>query len=256
MPPRRGKKPALDGCKVALSGTFPGTTHATIKTKVEALGAAVSSRVTDDTTHLIATETDYDKPSPKVSQAQSLGIHIVTLEWLQTCETQNARASEKYFVPSSSGSQQAAGLSQSQPTPAQTNGTTATRSTRSGKRAPSPVVDDASGSDAPPKAKKTKGRKTATSKTDSAGDDNDMPDATDGATPAADETKLKQAKVEKAMGEGQVAKSKDLQIPIDEGCPFVTSKVYISPEGVIYDASLNQTNASHNNNKFYRIQVR
>ncbi|KAK4139223.1 poly polymerase catalytic domain-containing protein [Dichotomopilus funicola] len=254
MAPRRGSKPALDGCRVALSGTFQGTTHATIKTRAEALGATVGSRVADDTTHLIATEADYDKPSPKVSQAQSLDIHIVTLDWLQTCETQNAKATEKYFVPHWSSSQQVTGSSQSQTTPPQTNNTTTARSTRSRKRAPSPAANDASGSDAPPKSKKTRGRKTTMSKTDPADDDSDAPDAINGATQPADEKQSKQAKVEKAVGEGQVAKSKDLHIPLDEGCPFFTSKVYISPEGVIYDASLNQTNASHNNNKFYRIQ--
>jgi hypothetical protein len=52
--PKRGKKPAapakpaLDGCKIALSGTFPGATHAAIKARVEALGATIASTVTDD----------------------------------------------------------------------------------------------------------------------------------------------------------------------------------------------------------------
>lgn len=44
-------------------------------------------------------------------------------------------------------------------------------------------------------------------------------------------------------------------IPQDEGVNSPTHRVYIGPDGTIYDASLNQTNSSHNNNKFYRIQV-
>lgn len=50
--------------------------------------------------------------------------------------------------------------------------------------------------------------------------------------------------------DGQVAKpNKKLQIPIDEGCPLASHRVFIDPsDGVIYDASLNQTNASNNNN--------
>lgn len=32
--------------------------------------------------------------------------------------------------------------------------------------------------------------------------------------------------------------------------------MYIDDDSVIYDASLNQTNAGKNNNKFYRVQVR
>jgi poly [ADP-ribose] polymerase 2/3/4 len=47
-----------------------------------------------------------------------------------------------------------------------------------------------------------------------------------------------------------------LHIPIDEGCPLATCRVYIEPsDSIIYDASLNQTNAGNNNNKFYRIQL-
>ncbi|KAL1874427.1 hypothetical protein VTK73DRAFT_304 [Phialemonium thermophilum] len=44
-------------------------------------------------------------------------------------------------------------------------------------------------------------------------------------------------------------------IPLDEGVPTPSYKVYVGPDGTIYDASLNQTNSSANNNKFYRIQV-
>ena len=47
----------------------------------------------------------------------------------------------------------------------------------------------------------------------------------------------------------------NLDIPIDEGVSS-TWHVYVDPDtGIIYDASLNQTNASNNNNKFYRVQV-
>jgi poly [ADP-ribose] polymerase len=47
----------------------------------------------------------------------------------------------------------------------------------------------------------------------------------------------------------------NLDIPIDEGVSSAWH-VYVDPDsGIIYDASLNQTNASNNNNKFYRVQV-
>lgn len=62
-------------------------------------------------------------------------------------------------------------------------------------------------------------------------------------------------KLEPKVGEGSIAKSHDVNIPIDEYCPLQSSRVYVDDDGVIYDALLNQTNASHNNNKFYRIQV-
>lgn len=48
-----------------------------------------------------------------------------------------------------------------------------------------------------------------------------------------------------------------LHIPVDEECPLASYRVWINPDdGVIFDAALNQSNSSGNNNKFYRLQVR
>lgn len=67
------------------------------------------------------------------------------------------------------------------------------------------------------------------------------------AKPAADQPKVADA---------QFATSSNLHIAIDEGCQLASYRVYVdSSSGIIYDASLNQTNASNNNNKFYRVQV-
>lgn len=63
-------------------------------------------------------------------------------------------------------------------------------------------------------------------------------------------------KLEPKVGEGSILKSRNINIPLDEGCPLQTYQVYVDDDGIVYDASLNQTNASHNNNKFYRVQVR
>jgi poly [ADP-ribose] polymerase len=277
MPPKRGTKaaapakPALDGCKIVLSGTFPGATHASIKTRAEVLGATVASSLTDDATHLVATEADYKKPSPKVTKAQSLGIHIVGIDWLSLSEQSSTKEPEAGHVlgapvqdddpaqtdPSKVASSQANG----------TGTTTTIASSRTRKRATPAAADNVSDTEAAPKAKKTRGRKTAAAKADADADadedeDVQMKDA-NGATdadadvePKAEEKGKGKAQAERAMGQGQVAKSSDMQIPLDEGCLFPTSKVYIDDSGVIYDASLNQTNSSNNNNKFYRIQVR
>ncbi|MCJ1473966.1 hypothetical protein MMC13_002622 [Lambiella insularis] len=60
----------------------------------------------------------------------------------------------------------------------------------------------------------------------------------------------------KKQKDGQKAKSGNLNIPVDEGCGLGgSSKVYIDGDGTIFDASLNQTNAGSNANKFYRIQL-
>jgi poly [ADP-ribose] polymerase len=46
-----------------------------------------------------------------------------------------------------------------------------------------------------------------------------------------------------------------LDIPVDDGVE-PGYHVFVDPNsGIIYDASLNQTNATNNNNKFYRVQV-
>ncbi|KAI9719646.1 MAG: hypothetical protein M1812_003417 [Candelaria pacifica] len=56
--------------------------------------------------------------------------------------------------------------------------------------------------------------------------------------------------------DGQEASSRTLIVPVDEGCHLAeTHNVYIDPKGMIYDASLNQTNIGGNNNKFYRVQL-
>jgi WGR domain len=60
----------------------------------------------------------------------------------------------------------------------------------------------------------------------------------------------------KRFKDGQKLKNLNLTIPLDEGCNLGSAYcVYVNPEGVIFDVSLNQTNAGNNNNKFYRIQV-
>ena len=63
------------------------------------------------------------------------------------------------------------------------------------------------------------------------------------------------------LAEASIANSKDLVVPMDPSAsssiPIDSSfTVYIDPTGVIFDASLNQTNAQNNNNKFYIAQVR
>ncbi|KAL9100508.1 MAG: hypothetical protein Q9163_004131 [Psora crenata] len=56
--------------------------------------------------------------------------------------------------------------------------------------------------------------------------------------------------------EGQKAVSREIYVPVDEGFQENgDAKVYIDDTGIIYDASLNQTNIKNNNNKFYRLQL-
>ncbi|OJJ96397.1 hypothetical protein ASPACDRAFT_81570 [Aspergillus aculeatus ATCC 16872] len=60
----------------------------------------------------------------------------------------------------------------------------------------------------------------------------------------------------KKLKNAQKAGTKALNIPVDDECSLRRShKVYIDPESTIWDATLNQTSATNNNNKFYRIQL-
>ncbi|KAL8711667.1 MAG: hypothetical protein Q9225_007085 [Loekoesia sp. 1 TL-2023] len=71
-------------------------------------------------------------------------------------------------------------------------------------------------------------------------------------------------KAKQPKQDGQKAVSHEIDVPIDEGFnQGVSAKVYVDDEGIIYDASLNQTNIGGNNNKsaeaqkiqFYRLQL-
>ena len=89
--------------------------------------------------------------------------------------------------------------------------------------------------------------------------------ATSSASPApvqdASQSKKRKTLEEKAkndkvkVGDGQNAKSKKIVVPVDEWCPNANYEVYIDDDDLIWDASLNQTNSSANNNKFYKVQV-
>ncbi|PYH40704.1 putative poly(ADP)-ribose polymerase PARP [Aspergillus saccharolyticus JOP 1030-1] len=83
----------------------------------------------------------------------------------------------------------------------------------------------------------------------------------------ADEGTKKKRTLEQALGvnedgtskklkNAQKAGTKPLNIPVDDECPLRGShQVYIDPDATIWDATLNQTSSTNNNNKFYRIQL-
>ncbi|KAL8927904.1 MAG: hypothetical protein Q9172_001130 [Xanthocarpia lactea] len=70
------------------------------------------------------------------------------------------------------------------------------------------------------------------------------------ASPKAD----KKAPAKQQKQDGQRAVSHDINVPLDEGFND-DAAVYIDEDGIIFDASLNQTNIGGNNNKFYRLQL-
>ncbi|RYP79322.1 hypothetical protein DL769_003003 [Monosporascus sp. CRB-8-3] len=214
--------PPLDGCVIALSGTIPGRTQASIeKDLILPLGATLAKSVTASTTHLVTTEPDYNKPSAKVKSAKSNNVPIVNFQWLEECLGQMTRVDENnYGLEAPAAPSSAAAPSAAPPS-------------------------------APPKTNSSRKRKAAQME-----DDDDVDSKPEKSKPVPEQHKAGGPK-EARVAEGQVAKSLDVRIPVDEGAnrELVNYEVYINDDGLIYDASLNQTNASNNNNKFYRLQL-
>ncbi|KAI1329803.1 PARP-domain-containing protein [Xylariaceae sp. FL0255] len=216
--------PPLADCVIALSGTTPGHTQASIETNfITPAGATLSKSITANTTHLVASQADYEKPSAKVTAAQSKGIPIITFAWLQTCLSSNARVKEDMYSL------------------AQSNGT------------PKHGVDEEEDEDkdevAPPPKKKGKSKHAQSRQAE----DEDALPLRGKDEPAYNGPKEKEAKV----AERSIAKTLHAKIPVDATHDHTLAgfEVFIDNNGVIYDASLNQTNSTNNNNKFYRIQI-
>lgn len=229
MPPKAKKAAAsggapLDGCVIAFSGRFTGYKQSDLESKCANLGGQPAKSVGEDTTHVVTTQADYDKLCTKVFQAKDrVGIFIVSLAWLLDSEEANARQAEAQYLFDASQN-------------GNTNGNTATTpsSTQPTSTQPQPV---------PVQNNPTNKRQASASP-----------------EPKPDVKKTKLDEVAKngkaaAIGKEQIAKSWDVQVPVDEGCSLIGYGVHIDDDSVIWDASLNQTNAGANNNKFYRIQV-
>ncbi|KAI1776736.1 PARP-domain-containing protein [Hypoxylon cercidicola] len=224
MPPRKkaaAPKPAplpLDGCSIAISGTIPGRTQAAVERDfIVVLGASLAKSVTASTTHLITNEADYEKPSAKVKAAHSHDVAIVSFQWLEDSLDQMKRMTEDDYSFDSSQPQ-----------------STQTANVRK-RRAPLKPADN-----------------------DDEDEDEEIPSQPKRNKPSETKAREQKGKEKEAkVADGQIAKSRDVRIPIDEGADrqFPRYEVYIDKDGVIYDASLNQTNSAANNNKFYRIQL-
>ena len=215
MPRKRSKTATqplpLIGCHIALSGTFTGTSHAAIQGQITSLGGSLTRSITDDTTHLVTTQRDFDKSSTKVNAAQEHNLHIVSLGWIENCLSKASKVAEKAYLFTS------------------------------------PPADVPSQSNGPPK-------RNASS--DNSANENVRSRPKKQKTVSGSKTEVKSDQVaDGPVVKSSNVKSSNVKIPLDEGCPLTAYEVYIDENGVIYDASLNQANATANNNKFYRIQV-
>ncbi|KAH2980727.1 hypothetical protein KXW58_002546 [Aspergillus fumigatus] len=218
MAPRTFKKAVI-----AVSGTFSGYKQADLKAIVEGQGSTFSTTVSEGCTHLVTTQKEVEKGTVKYKQACNVpGCDVVSLEWL--LDSQKAGkplASKSYFLTAG-----AASVGQGQNVDGTGTGT-----------APAPASGATTAT-----APKTNKRKLADANDDTAGSAVDANGASNG-----DEANKKQKAAQKAS-------TKSLNVPVDEGCTM-PGAVFIEDSGLIWDATLNQTNSAHNNNKFYRIQL-
>ncbi|KAL2068412.1 hypothetical protein VTL71DRAFT_16510 [Oculimacula yallundae] len=222
-----GGSPPLQGCIIALSGTFPGRSQTVIEDDlIITLGGILAKSVTADTTHLVTSDKDFAKPSAKVTKAKSLGIHIVSMSWLEDCLEQATKLDETNYTL---GGQAPPAASATTLTPPPTNGKG--------------------------KAKATKKRTAAAAVVDDEDDEEDVKPQTKKVTKPAGAVDTNGEASQATEGKTNVATLSYLKIPVDEHCSLANYQVYIDADKVIYDASLNQTNSGANNNKFYLIQL-
>ncbi|CAK7245989.1 MAG: hypothetical protein STHCBS139747_007610 [Sporothrix thermara] len=244
--------PPLDGCKVALCGTFKGMPQAMLKQYIDQLGGTALSGVTPDATHLIVTPENYKKPTAKVKTAQAQGIFIVGMPWLIDSQVSKARQAEGPYLmgaattaaaPAAAAPAAAAPalapvpatapypFPYSAPTLPSTPAPPAAASTKKrGANGAAAAAAAAAPAPVPAKRQKRAVRETREIKDEDSKDCKDSKDSKDGG-------------------------KKKLVVPVDEGCTMANVAVHVDDDGLVWDASLNQTNSGQNNNKFYRIQV-
>ncbi|KAJ6789567.1 hypothetical protein PWT90_07718 [Aphanocladium album] len=237
---------------------------------ISTLGASQTHRVSADVTHVLATREDWLKGSTKVKAAIDKGLPVLRGMWAIECDrTQTMVDVEKHTWPNVIAEEEKLRAAREEFLEAQkaaeTNGTAngtagdATNGTDStaDKKRPIAVANPNGAADGDdqeeeekPKTKRaraTKAKKAAPVKDE----DEEMQDADDEAAKQLQDEDEKDMKADGA----QVAK-KGLVIPVDNSLFIPQFEVYVDPDsGVIYDASLNQTNASNNNNKFYIVQM-
>ncbi|GIJ85653.1 hypothetical protein Asppvi_004514 [Aspergillus pseudoviridinutans] len=215
MAPRTFKKAVI-----AVSGTFPGYKQADLKAIVEGQGATFTSTVSEGCTHLVTTQKEAEKGTVKYKQACNVpGCDVVSLEWLLDSQKAGKPLASKMYLLTSG----AASVGQVQNGDASSSAT-ATSAT------PAP---------------KTNKRKLADANADAAYAADDAADVNGDSNGAESNKKQKDA---------QKGSAKSLHVPVDEGCTM-PGTVFIEDSGLIWDATLNQTNSANNNNKFYRIQL-
>ncbi|KAL1851169.1 hypothetical protein Plec18170_006493 [Paecilomyces lecythidis] len=192
---------------------------ADLKTIVEENGGTFSHTVIPECTHLIATQKEFDTKGSKVIKAMKVyTCDTVKLDWLiESVEAKKRLPEEDYVFETKKKNDKT-----------------------DDKKDDKSSVDDKKNSKNSKKSKKSDKEDKAPKKRTLEEVLNEEHDG----------------HPEKKQKDGQVAKSKDVKVDVDMGCHLrANHHVYIDDDGMIWDATLNQTNAAANNNKFYRIQL-
>ncbi|KAK2608708.1 hypothetical protein QQS21_002697 [Conoideocrella luteorostrata] len=236
----------LAECRLVFSGKFPGHSHKELHSLFMSLGASVTASVSGRNTHLVCDEKDYLRKAPKVADAMAAGVAMVKPEWVEEVTRLMTNVDpDNYLWPNEDEGEKV----EEKPT---TNGKGTANS--KGKKRPIAVANPvATGDDvkeakeAGPKTKKAKGKAAKVV-------DEEKKDVEDGKQIAVEEESIEKKLQE--LNKGQFLKKKNVVIPVDEHCPLQHHTVYVEPKsGMIYDASMNQSNTTNNHNKFYRVQI-
>ncbi|KAJ6134592.1 hypothetical protein N7523_000914 [Penicillium sp. IBT 18751x] len=242
MAPRSFKK-----LIIAVSGTFPGYKQADLKSLVEGQNATFSSSVVDSCTHLITTEKDVEKNTMKYRAACEIqSCQVVSLDWLlDSLKARKPLAEGKYIMGSGPGQN---GSDQDMLEDAEDTKTTVQIDSTNG--APNDTATTM-------KKSKIDVQNNLPTGTETNGKENSQASGKKRGSALLDSMEEDASKKTK---DAQKAGFKNLSIPVDEGfrrmeIQHKNPQVYIDDTELIWDATLNQTVAAQNNNKFYIIQL-
>lgn len=240
MPPKKAvkaaQKPSLKGCAITFaSNSIPASTLslknlAEVKIQIAENGGSYVTKV-EQCTHLVATDTQYQKDLAKVKEAKDkTAVTILSYDWLEEALSAKTPVDEKDYILHDRGQA--------------SSGPALAINTKDSTSASAKNEDEEDASASNNVSKKRK--RTAAVKYEE--DESDL------------DEEEPQLNTEKTNGKASnVTKNKALNIPLDEGLikkQGTNYQVYVDPDdSVIFDVTLSQSDSGDNANKFYRMQL-
>ncbi|KAN0032467.1 hypothetical protein ACTFIV_006365 [Dictyostelium citrinum] len=227
----------FDGIVFCFSGTF-SVTQTELTKKVEGCGASTSKTCTAKVTHLVSTVDDFKKNGASVSKALKSGIPIVTEGFITKSIEASKKLDEKDFSLSSSTDDDEEEEEEEEEEKVEV----AKPTRRSSKKAPAKSEEEEEDSNnlTTRSTKKTK-TNASEAETKTTASEEFTSDLDDSSSESEDEKNQIRVKIK-----GRAANDPH----------FPDSRFHVYENGKdVYDATLNQTEISQNNNKFYIIQL-